>query len=125
MEVVDGDVADAAASERWHNGRFPNTFGEPRTARAHAECPLEPLGHRADLSTAVDFRKGREDRLGVPAAEDLELTAVDHRPKPLDVGGKFSREELEKPTAHVRGELELRMTLEHFKERTVAALARV
>ena len=80
---------------------------------------------RAQLADPVAVGNGGEHRFGVTGAEQLDLAARDHFGEQRHVGRMAFAQPVEQPAREMGGEAEVRVGVQRFDERLVAALVRV
>ena len=117
--VVEDRPVVAGRDQRCREVRFPDTFGQPGTDRAHAEQRLELLAHPPRLTDPITLRERGEDRFVVATADDLDLAARHERREAGDEFRPLRAEPFQQRPGVVEREPDVGMALERGDHRLV------
>ncbi len=125
MRIVDRHETQPAVVQGGDDRGFPYALRQPRAARPHAEEIAEAQRQRAQLGAPVTIGYRRQHRLGVAAADHLELARAHHARDARDVIRELDIEIAEQPAADVQADDDAGMALQRLEKRAVAARQRI
>ena len=120
MIVVHQSVFDSRRREGRRKMRFPDAFGEPCAARAHAEVTLKVVGESRDLFEAIGRRNRYKNRLVKSTTEQFDLSVANQRSQAIEVRGAMALDPFEKAAAEMHAEADRRMLREHIEKGQIA-----
>src|ERR1700730_351183 len=85
MVIVDERVFDACGRKRRGHLRLPDALGQPCAARPRLKVLLDVIRGPGDLLVAILRRNYDKDRFLEAATHHFHLSALDQRPKPLEI----------------------------------------
>jgi len=123
--LVEGRVGHAGLGEQRRQVRLPDPFGQPGPERTPPEHPGHPVGERPDLPDRVAAGDADEDRLVVPAGEELDLPPLHQIGEVADDIRSVPLEPVEERPGEVEGRLYFGVPIERGHERRIGALGHV